>query len=186
VVDTDGNVIATDLEIGEENVLPWESFEDRDPDRHDHDRYEGNTTHWFEDTVLLLVPNAYIVDVFLGQGTSNDAKVLAVLRHLARRLRKTPGPQGESLRNGLRRVCLIISDNYVKATYPRAASHKYSDSTVSKAITACTEFGMIDLLPDLSSAFKDSLSADALECICTLKQKTNLNLPEERTRLETM
>lgn len=186
VFDIDGTVIMTGLDIEEENVLPWEVYEDRDPDRHEFDRWEGNSTHWFTDTVLLLVPNEYISDVFLGQSDRSDAKVLPILRHLAKRARNVPLLQAESIRNNLRRVCLIISDNHLKTISSGQTSHKYSDFTVSEAITACAEFDMIDLLPGLSSAFKDSLSANALECIRNLKHKTNLSVSEERTRLEVM
>lgn len=71
-------------------------------------------------------------------------------------------------------------------TYSGAISHKYPDSTVSEAITVCAEFGLTDMLPILSFAFRDSLSANALESIRNLKHKMNWKLPEERTRLETM
>ena len=186
VVDTDGNIVVTDLNIEDENVLPWEGYEDRDPDRHEYDRWEGNSTHWFKDTVLFLIPNEYIADVFLGYGTSRETRVLAVLRHLAKRLRNIPCSQGEPLRKGLVRICFIISDNHVEATYPGAISRRYSDSTVSEAITVCAEFGLIGILPSLSFAFKDSLSANALESIRNLKHKMDWKLPAERVGLETM
>lgn len=56
VVDVHGNMIITDLDTEEDNILPSESYEDRDPDDHEYDRYEGNCTHWFRDTVLFLIP----------------------------------------------------------------------------------------------------------------------------------
>jgi hypothetical protein len=186
VFDTDGNIIVTDLEIEEENVLPWESYEDRDPERHVYDRWEGNSTHWYTDTLLFLIPNKYIADVFLGQSTRKDAKILAILRHLAKRHRSVSETQRESLRNGLRRVCLIVSNNRAQTVYSGANNHRYSDSTVSEAIAVCAEFGTTDVLLSLSSAFKDGLTTTALTSIRNLRQEMNLNHPEELKRLEAM
>jgi hypothetical protein len=186
VVDTEGNVLVTNFDIEEGEVLRSDSYEDRDPDAHEYSRSQEYSTHWYKDSVLILVPDEYIAEVLLAQSTGNNTEVLAILRHLTERLRKTPQPQGVSLRKSLRHVCLEISDNPVRTTYSGTSSPRYPDSTVSEAITVCTEFGMTDLLPDLSFAFKDRLSANALECICNLKQKMDLNLPEERTWLETM
>jgi hypothetical protein len=182
----DGNVIVTDMDIEEGELLDVVSYEDRDPDEHEYERHEGYSTHYFRDSILTLVPNEYIADVLLAQATGSDAEVLEVSRHLDERARNSPWAQEESLRKSLRRVCLIISDNPVKTSYRGLSSRKYQDSTVSKAITVCAEFGLTDLFPGLSSAFKDGLSADALECIRNLKHTMDLSLPEERTRLETM
>jgi hypothetical protein len=152
----------------------------------EYERLERSSTHWFRDSVLVLVPNEYIAGNFLGHSTDSDTEILAILRHLAKRARKTPWPKRGSLGKSLRGVCSIITENCVKTTYLGASSYKYSDSTVSEAITVCAEFGMTDMLPKLSSAFKGSLSADALKSIGNLKHRTNLNSPEERIRLETM
>jgi hypothetical protein len=186
VVDTEGNVLVTDIGIEEMEVLRSDSYRDRDPDAHEYSRSQEYSTHWYRDSVLVLVPDEYIAEVFVDESDSTNAEVLAMLQHLIKRLRNIPGSQGEPLIKSLRHVCLVISDNLAKTTYPGASSHRYSDSTVSEAITVCTEFCMTDVLPGLSSAFKDSLSADALESIRNLKQRMNLDLPEERTWLETM
>jgi hypothetical protein len=184
VVDTEGNVLVTNVDLEEGEVLRSDSYEDRDPDAHEYSRSQEDSTHWYKDSVLVLVPDEYIAEVFLVQSTGNNTEVLAIPRHLTERLRNVPESQGVSLRKSLRHVCLEISDNPLRTTYSGASSPRYPDSTVSEAITVCTEFGMIDVLPDLSSAFKDSLSADALEWIRNLKQRMDLNLPEERTWLE--
>jgi hypothetical protein len=186
VVDIEGNVLVTDIDIEEGEVLRSDSYADRDPDAHEYSRSDEYSTHWYRDSVLVLVPNEYIAEVLLAQSAGNNTEVLAILRHLTERLRNIPESHGVSLRKSLRHVCLEISDNPVTPTYSGASSPRYPDSTVSEAITVCTEFGMIDVLPDLSSAFKDSLSVDPLECIRNLKQRMDLNLAEERTWLETM
>jgi hypothetical protein len=186
VVDTDGNVLVTGIDIEEEEVLRSDTYEDRDPDAHEYSRSSEHSTHWYSDSVLILVSNEYIAGVLLVQSTGNNAEVLAILRHLAKRLRNISESPGESLRKSLRHVCLEISDNPVRTTYAGVKSPRYLDPTVSEAITICTEFGMTDVLLSLSSAFKESLSAGALECLGSLKQKMDPNLPEERTILETM
>ena len=176
--------------------LQKESYEDRHPDKHEYEGWTGNagatSTHWYKDSVLVLVPNEYIVDVFLAQdrdygyGTGRDTKAMAVLGHLAKRARSFPGPRGESLRKSVMQMGHVISDNRIKTTHPRTRSHKYTDATVSEAITVCAEFGMTDALQSLSSAFKDNLSERALQSLRALKNTTDLTLPEERTRLENM
>jgi len=185
VFDTDGKLHVTGIDIEEMDILGALSYQDREPDEHEYARIEEYSTHVFQDSVLILIPNEYITEVFLDHGTDSDTNTLAILRHLAQRARNAPWSRRESLRKSLRGVCFTISENCLKTTY-RAGSYKYSDSTVSEAITVCAEFGMTEMLPGLSSAFRDSLSADALQCIGNLRNKTNLKSPEERTRLETM
>lgn len=186
VFDTDGKVLVTNIDIEEIEVLGASSYQDRDPDEHDYDRLDGYSTHCFQDSVLILIPNGHITEVFLGRSADSDTDTLAILRHLAKRARNAPWSRRESLRKSLRALCFILAENCVKTTYLGAGSYKYSDSTVSEAITVCAEFGMTDVLPGLSSAFKESLSGNALKCIGCLKNTTNLKAPEERTRLETM
>ncbi|KAI4849997.1 hypothetical protein E4T44_03007 [Aureobasidium sp. EXF-8845] len=186
VVDTDGNVLVTGIDIEEMEILRSDTYEDRDPDAHEYSRSDEYSTHWYRDSVLILVPNEYILEGLLGQSTGKNAEVLAILRHLAKRLRNIPESAGESLKESLRQTCLKISDNPVRTTYAGVTGPRYLDSTVSEAITICTEFGMTDVLLSLSSAFKESLSADALECLGNLKQNMNLDLPEERRILETI
>ncbi|KAI4743900.1 hypothetical protein E4T50_05727 [Aureobasidium sp. EXF-12298] len=195
VVDPDGLVVITDLAIEEEDILQEEPYEDRDPDEHEYEGWTGNagatSTHWYKDSALVLVPNECIADVFLwqhdpGYGTGGDTKILSVLRHLVKRARDFPDLQGEPLQKSLRHLCRVMSDNCSKATYPGARAHKYTDTTISEAITVCAEFGLTDVLPGLSSAFKDSLSESALRSLSNLKYLMNLKLPEDRTRLETI
>ncbi|KAH0153908.1 hypothetical protein KCU67_g9277, partial [Aureobasidium melanogenum] len=195
VVDPDGLVVITDLAIEEEDILQEEPYEDRDPDEHEYEGWTGNagatSTHWYKDSALVLVPNECIADVFLwqhdpGYGTGGDTKILSVLRHLVKRARDLPDLQGESLQKSMRHLCRVLSDNCSKATYPGARAHKYTDTTISEAITVCAEFGLTDVLPGLSSAFKDSLSESALRSLSNLKYSMNLKLPEDRPRLETI
>ncbi|KAG9518309.1 hypothetical protein KCV07_g5717, partial [Aureobasidium melanogenum] len=195
VVDPDGLVVITDLAIEEEDILQEEPYEDRDPDEHEYEGWTGNagatSTHWYKDSALVLVPNECIADVFLwqydpGYGTGGDTKILSVLRHLVKRARDLPDLQGESLQKSMRHLCRVMSDNCSNATYPGARAHKYTDTTISEAITVCAEFGLTDVLPGLSSAFRDSLSESALRSLSNLKHSMNLKLPEDRTRLETI
>lgn len=176
----------TDIDIEEMDVRGALSYQDHEPDEHEYERLEESSTHVFQDSVLILVPDEYITEVLLGHDTESDTETLAILRHLASRARNTPWSRREPLRKSLREVCSIITGNYVKTTYRGAGAYKYSDFTVSEAITVCAEFGMTEMLPGLSSAFRDSLSADALQCIGNLRNKMNLKSLEERTRLETM
>ncbi|KAH0368264.1 hypothetical protein KCU65_g4169, partial [Aureobasidium melanogenum] len=177
VVDIDGSVLVTDLNIEEEDLLMKQFYSDRHPDEHEYEGWTGNagatSTHWYKDSVLVLIPNAYVVDVFLGQdrdygyGTGRDTKVMAVLEHLAERARAFPGSQGGSLRKSLVRLGYIVSDNRITTKI-------------------CAEFGLIEILRVLSSAFKDNLSQKALESLSALKDTMDLGLPEDRTRLETI
>ncbi|KAG9595558.1 hypothetical protein KCU77_g4325, partial [Aureobasidium melanogenum] len=176
VVDPDGLVVITDLAIKEEDILQEEAYGDRDPDEHEYEGWTGNagatSTHWFKDSVLVMVPNECIADVFLwqhdpGYGTGGDTKILSVLRRLVKRARDFPDLQGESLQKSLRHLCRVMSNNCSKATYPGTRTHKYTDATMSEAII-------------------DSLSESALRSLSNLKYSMNLKLPEDCTRLETI
>jgi len=186
VFDTDGKVLVTGIDVEEMDIRGALSYQDREPNEHEYERLEESSTHVFQDSVLILVPDEYITEVLLGHDTDSDTETLAILRHLASRARNTPWSRREPLRKSLREVCSIITGSCVKTTYRGAGAYKYSDSTVSEAITVCAEFGMTEMLPGLSSAFKDSLSPDALQCIGNLRNRMNLKSLAECTRLETM
>ncbi|TIA52683.1 hypothetical protein D6C79_01885 [Aureobasidium pullulans] len=194
VVDTDGNVIATDLDIEEDDIVQPDPYEDRDPDEDSYEGWTGNagatSTHWYKDSVLVLVPNDMIANVFLGSyrdfgyGDGGDAKVLAILRHLVKRAQGFPGAQGDSLRQSVRQVGIMISDNRIDAKHAGMRSYKYTDTTVSEAIVACADCGQVDVLRNLSSAFRDNLSEGALKSLSDLRGRTDLSIAEDRTRLE--
>ncbi|TIA20370.1 hypothetical protein D6C80_02455 [Aureobasidium pullulans] len=194
VVDTDGNVIATDLDIEEDDIVQPDPYEDRDPDEDSYEGWTGNagatSTHWYKDSVLVLVPNDMIANVFLGSyrdfgyGDGGDAKVLAILRHLVKRAQGFPGAQGDSLRQSVRQVGIMISDNRIDAKHAGMRSYKYTDTTVSEAIVACADCGQVDVLRNLSSAFRDNLSEGALKSLSDLRGRTDLSITEDRTRLE--
>ncbi|THY89047.1 hypothetical protein D6C92_07375 [Aureobasidium pullulans] len=194
VVDTDGNVIATDLDIEEDDIVQPDPYEDRDPDEDSYEGWTGNagatSTHWYKDSVLVLVPNDMIANVFLGSyrdfgyGDGGDAKVLAIFRHLVKRAQGFPGAQGDSLRQSVRQVGIMISDNRIDAKHAGMRSYKYTDTTVSEAIVACADCGQVDVLRNLSSAFRDNLSEGALKSLSDLRGRTDLSITEDRTRLE--
>ncbi|THW42817.1 hypothetical protein D6D21_05681 [Aureobasidium pullulans] len=194
VVDTDGNVIATDLDIEEDDIVQPDPYEDRDPDEDSYEGWTGNagatSTHWYKDSVLVLVPNDMIANVFLGSyrdfgyGDGGDAKVLAIFRHLVKRAQGFPGAQGDSLRQSVRQVGIMISDNRIDAKHAGMRSYKYTDTTVSEAIVACADCGQVDVLRNLSSAFRDNLSEGALKSLSDLRGRTDLSIAEDRTRLE--
>ncbi|THX79990.1 hypothetical protein D6D04_04863 [Aureobasidium pullulans] len=194
VVDTDGNVIATDLDIEEDDIVQPDPYEDRDPDEDSYEGWTGNagatSTHWYKGSVLVLVPNDMIANVFLGSyrdfgyGDGGDAKVLAILRHLVKRAQGFPGAQADSLRQSVGQVGIMISDNRVDAKHAGMRSYKYTDTTVSEAIVACADCGQVDVLRNLSSAFRDNLSEGALKSLSDLRGRTDLSIAEDRTRLE--
>ncbi|KAG2165453.1 hypothetical protein JADG_005192 [Aureobasidium aubasidani] len=194
VVDTDGNVIATDLDIEEDDIVQPDPYEDRDPDEDSYEGWTGNagatSTHWYKDSVLVLVPNDMIANVFLGSyrdfgyGDGGDAKVLAILRHLVKRAQGFPGAQADSLRQSVGQVGIMISDNRIDAKHAGMRSYKYTDTTVSEAIVACADCGQVDVLRNLSSAFRDNLSEGALKSLSDLRGRTDLSIAEDRTRLE--
>ena len=196
VVDTDGNVIATDLDIEEDDIVQPDPYEDRDPDEDSYEGWTGNagatSTRWYKDSVLVLVPNDMIANVFLGSyrdfgyGDGGDAKVLVILRHLVKRAQGFPGAQADSLRQSVGQVGIMISDNRIDAKHAGMRSYKYTDTTVSEAIVACADCGQVDVLRNLSSAFRDNLSEGALKSLSDLRGRTDLSIAEDRTRLEYM
>ncbi|KAG7004618.1 hypothetical protein G7Y79_00024g055680 [Physcia stellaris] len=60
VVDLHGHLLARNVAINEEDIVEEDPFDGRDPDHEDYEGYTGNAgasaTHWYHDTVLVLVP----------------------------------------------------------------------------------------------------------------------------------
>lgn len=58
VVDMQGNVVASDADICEDDIIQEEVFEDREADDHAHEDYTGNAgpsdTYWYRNTVCFF------------------------------------------------------------------------------------------------------------------------------------
>ncbi|KAL8800983.1 MAG: hypothetical protein Q9182_004775 [Xanthomendoza sp. 2 TL-2023] len=63
IIDLDGNILAMDLELDDEDLIVQEGAFEREPDHEDYEGYTGNAgataTHWFHDTVIVLIPLQY-------------------------------------------------------------------------------------------------------------------------------
>lgn len=55
VVDVEGNVLATDLDTKDDDIVQLDPFEGRDPDEDAYEGYTGNagatSTHWYKNSV---------------------------------------------------------------------------------------------------------------------------------------
>ncbi|KAJ9637150.1 hypothetical protein H2199_007436 [Coniosporium tulheliwenetii] len=65
IVDFDGNVVGTEFDADEDNIVQEHPFKDREPDEEDFEGYTGNegasATHWYRDTALVIVPSEYSI-----------------------------------------------------------------------------------------------------------------------------
>lgn len=65
IVDFDGQVVGTEFDVDEDNIIQDEPFKDREPDEEDFEGYTGNegasTTHWYRNTVSLGFVNTMYV-----------------------------------------------------------------------------------------------------------------------------
>lgn len=72
----------------------------------------------------------------------------------------------------MKRVGAIVArGNTVTAAKSYNRGPTYKDDTVSEAIVGCANFGHVDVLPSLASAFKDGLSEAALHALRDLGLK---------------
>ena len=96
VVLPDGAVWQKDLEFEEESILQCEWYGDRTPDKEDFDGYYGQTTHYFRDTCLLMMPSDKRDDV-LFQSIGSSAKATEILQSLAKDLRHAKSQASQDL-----------------------------------------------------------------------------------------
>ncbi|KAL8811889.1 MAG: hypothetical protein Q9200_001444 [Gallowayella weberi] len=60
ITDLDGNILAMDLELYDEDLIVQEGAFEREPDHEDYEGYTGSAgataTHWLHDSVIVLIP----------------------------------------------------------------------------------------------------------------------------------
>lgn len=101
----------------------------------------------------------------------ND-KLMTVLVHLVRRIKLTPDALGDGLRQGLRQLGNIISED--KREHIRThglAPRLYTDDTISEVIIGCACYGHFDVLPDLVASLETGISDGALHSLRDLRYK---------------
>jgi hypothetical protein len=114
IVDLDGNEVGKDYDVEEENIVQEEPFEERDPDKEDYEGYTGNAgafaTHWYRDTVILLMPSEKHVDFFLrplrsGSQWNADPKLCGLMKAFMQKFTRSPNDSAAG--DDLLQICLF-------------------------------------------------------------------------------
>jgi hypothetical protein len=131
VVDLEGNEVGRDFNIEEENIVQEQPFEDRDPDQEDYQGYTGNAgasaTHWYRDTVIVLMPREKYMDFLLRpfrRGLSWDLHntgldICGLMRTVLQNF--TSNPYDSNAGNDLHQICqFAVEEQNQGRNFPNA------------------------------------------------------------------
>ncbi|KAK5016330.1 hypothetical protein LTR60_002081 [Cryomyces antarcticus] len=102
VVSFDGSEIQRDVDIDESDIVQVNPF-DRDPDEEDYEGWTGNegcnATHWYRDTVLVVAPHQYKIDLALDAIKHDRSKVVILIDNVTSKFVSEPSrTEGELFR----------------------------------------------------------------------------------------
>ncbi|CAC9890540.1 unnamed protein product [Aureobasidium pullulans] len=150
--------------------------QERKPNKSEYEGYTGNeglsATHWYKDTVIVLVPNDKIADVLMHrrQYTSEVVpaeRIAVMLAYLQKRVQNTPEQKSEELKRSVYRACeLVAARNNNPGHYAYGGEKPtYTDEMVLEAFKTCMALGLRVPLPALATAFKKELPEFALQSL---------------------
>ncbi|THW04320.1 hypothetical protein D6D26_02848 [Aureobasidium pullulans] len=176
VVDAEGQeVFHIDIPIDEKDIVQTHPFK-RKPNKSEYEGYTGNAgasaTHWYKDTVIVLVPNDKIADVLMHrrQYTSEVVpaeRIAVMLAYLQKRVQNTPEQKSEELKRSVYRACeLVAARNNNPGHYAYGGEKPtYTDEMVLEAFKTCMALWLRAPLPALATAFKKELPEFALQSL---------------------
>lgn len=167
VVDLNGQVVGTNINIEVEDIAQGNIFK-RAPDDEEYSGYTGNegvsTTHFFRDTVIILIPQKSLVD-FRFSSTEIQWDPQSWLRDLQTEF-SCSGK--ESAREQLVQLCsLILERNRTarksKYGYGYSSRAPFDDSVVSQAAIAALQLDDVVLFEEAVTEIKDEPSLELFE-----------------------
>ncbi|THY80031.1 hypothetical protein D6C93_10081 [Aureobasidium pullulans] len=176
VVDAEGQeVFHIDIPIDEKDIVQTHPFK-RKPNKSEYEGYTGNegasATHWYKDTVIVLVPNDKIADVLMHrrQYTSEVVpaeRIAVMLAYLQKRVQNTPEQKSEELKRSVYRACELVAARNNNPGHYAYGDEKptYTDEMVLEAFKTCMALGLRVPLPALATAFKKELPEFALQSL---------------------
>jgi len=164
-----------DIPIEESDIVQSRPFK-RKPNKSEYEGYTGNegasATHWYKDTVIVLIPNDSFADVMMHRPKYSPEVVPAervsmMLEYLLERTQNTPELQAEELRESVRRACDLISTrNNYPGRYPYGGTKPtYTDEIISDAFKVCMKLSTREPLRDLATAFQNQVPDFAIQSL---------------------
>ncbi|KAF2209750.1 hypothetical protein CERZMDRAFT_100156 [Cercospora zeae-maydis SCOH1-5] len=155
VPDEAGTQILTDVYVNEDVLLWDEAFTgEREPDEHEYEGYTGNAgaqaTHWYRDTVVILVPAERMIPWCLGNFRSNQynrgnkGNILPLLKWLRARCDQQSSAEHKAqAKADLNQVCLNVTQ---QNAIIRERSVKYPSIPMQLAFPADVLAEVVDIL----------------------------------------
>ncbi|KAK3113278.1 hypothetical protein LTR53_009592 [Teratosphaeriaceae sp. CCFEE 6253] len=167
VVDVHGMKLATGINITEEDFLQEEPYDGRDPTANHYTGHTGNAgasaTHWYRDTVIVMIPKQHVIKPFLGAYSSSHVSqdITPLLNYVVRNAELYPLDKGASA--DVRTVCRHVFEvNQRRKLY---SLNQYKQATVEHAFQVLVRFCTStdrSSFDDLAVATKSSGSGDRL------------------------
>ncbi|KAH0022252.1 hypothetical protein KCU78_g5824, partial [Aureobasidium melanogenum] len=175
VVDDEGHEVFKDIPIQERDIVQVHPFK-RKPNKSEYEGYTGNegasATHWYKDTVIVLIPNDSFADVMMHRPKYSSEVVPAqrvsmMLEYLVKRTQKTPEHKSRELKDSVRRACEIIAarNNHPGQLPYGRTKPTYTDEIILDAFKVCITLGIREPLRDLATAFKKGIPDFALQSL---------------------
>jgi len=175
VVEQDGQEVADDVEIDIDDIAQGNIFK-RAPNDEDYSGYTGNegvsTTHFYHDSVVVLIPRRSVVDFKLRSLRKTQYQVLEWIRNLQAQFKHA---SHQSSREHLDRLCnLIIQHNrHIRIEEEYKINHQFSlrtpfqDSIISQTAHAALQLDDVMLFEEAMAEVKDGPSQVLFEAVQT-------------------
>ncbi|KAG9837886.1 hypothetical protein KCU98_g10477, partial [Aureobasidium melanogenum] len=175
VVDDEGHEVFKDIPVEEKDIVQLHPFK-RKPNKSEYKGYTGNegasATHWYKDTVIVLIPNDSFADVMMHRPKYSSEVVPAqrvsmMLEYLLKRIQNTPEHKSGELKDSVRRACeLIAARNNHPGQLPYGRTKPtYTDEIILDAFKVCITLGIRKPLRDLATAFKKGIPDSVLQSL---------------------
>jgi hypothetical protein len=171
VVNLAGRAIGEEIDIEEDDIIQDEPFEDREPDDEDFEGYTGNegafATHWYRDTVIVLMPRENFVDFIMSPFTGTEsssypgarkADLCRVFNGFIREyLRDDKDP---NIKNDLRQCCKCVIEAHERALKSSWGVERVSDTALRLVVKAIALLREPNLLERVAVSLKNGFPLD--------------------------
>ncbi|PIB02520.1 hypothetical protein CB0940_00316 [Cercospora beticola] len=172
--DEAGTEILTDVDFDHDELLWDEAFTGvREPDEHDYEGYTGNAgaqaTHWYRDTVVILVPGKRTVQWCLksySKGSSGRGDILPLRTWLKTRCNQQSSNEDiEQAKSDLCEACIYVTQQNTETIFGRPA---FPADIYNEAVKILLQLGNYDGLVAAVASSADQKSSAAFATLAPL------------------
>ncbi|PPJ53879.1 hypothetical protein CBER1_04604 [Cercospora berteroae] len=169
-----GTEIMTDVDFDDDELLWDEAFTGvREPDEHDYEGYTGNAgaqaTHWYRDTVVILVPAKRTVQWCLksySKGSSGRGDIVPLLTWLKTRCNQQSSAEDiEQAKSDLCEACIYATQQNTETIFGRPA---FPADIYNEATNILSQLGNYDGLVAAVASSADQKSSAAFKTLAPL------------------